>query len=97
MVRFSENNAGKLAISYRAREGVHHYLLTEDDQKKCLLECVTEKHRLAVLLRYKYSGGDEEAHITCCAKDDLAGEFQRAKKKKLIRVADVLGYEAFIE
>eukprot|EP01097_Dermamoeba_algensis_P011004 TRINITY_DN8368_c0_g1_i1.p2 TRINITY_DN8368_c0_g1~~TRINITY_DN8368_c0_g1_i1.p2 ORF type:complete len:214 (+),score=41.39 TRINITY_DN8368_c0_g1_i1:754-1395(+) len=29
LVRFSENMAGKLAISYKDKEGVHHYLLSK--------------------------------------------------------------------
>lgn len=96
LIRFSEGNAGQFAIAYRKDGQIHHYLMTDEDQKKTFPDFLAERTSFDVLLRVTTDMQTGTSSVTHCAKYVIVEEFQPVKgRKEIIKVT--AGYDEFVK
>jgi hypothetical protein len=93
VLRFSDKNPGQFALAYKKGSRMHHYLMSEDDQKKPLLDFLSDRTAITnMLLRTPTSDG--KFRIACMNKDQLIEECSPgSRRKRKEHVITFAGYE----
>jgi len=83
-----------MAVAYVRENAIHHYLMTEEDQKKTLIEFLEERTMLKTVQKISYDNNGVPS-TTSYSKRALIEEFQNPKSKRKKENAIVIhdGYE----
>jgi len=81
VIRFSEKNAGQMSVVYVRENVIHHYLMSEEDQKKTIIEFLEERTNLKTVLRIIYDNNGVSS-TQPYSKRALIDEFQNPKSKR---------------